>query len=99
MSQDVELPPEMQEVLDALSEQPAATREMFRYALVLMMIDDEKARVLDTQEEDGQTVLTVRTTAGDEFRIVRPAMSEETEMILLESIRAIVAEDQDTSSV
>lgn len=68
---------------------------MFRYALVLMMIDDEKARVMGTRNENGDEFIAVRTVAGDGFEIERPAMSEETEKILLEQIREIVMDEQE----
>lgn len=37
------LPPEFDPLLAELAEQPEHVREMFRYALVLVMVDDEKA--------------------------------------------------------
>lgn len=89
-----DLPPEFQGVLDALTAQRPEVRAMFRYTLVLMMIDDEKARVLGTRFEDERELIQVRTIAGDEFEIERPAMSEETERLLLQQIREIVADEQ-----
>lgn len=94
MGTPLDLSPEMQSVLDALSAERPEVRAMFRYALVLMMIDDEKARGIGARVEHGQEVIAVRTIAGDEFEIVRPAMSEETESMLLEQIREIVADEQ-----
>lgn len=43
MTEPIDLPPELQQAADQLAEQPPAVREMFRYAIVLAMIDDEKA--------------------------------------------------------
>jgi hypothetical protein len=45
MTGPIELPPELHHFADLLSEQPPEVRDLFRYALVLAMIDDEKARV------------------------------------------------------
>lgn len=87
------LPPEFDSLLAELAEAPDNVRAMWKYALALMMIDDKKARVLGTRVEDGHELIAVRTIAGDEFEIARPAMSEDTETILLEQIREIVADE------
>lgn len=99
MSERDDLPPEMRRILAALSAARPDVRAMFRYALVLMMIDDEKARVMGTRRENGQEILAVRTVAGEEFEAVRPEMSEEVERLLLEQIREIVVDDKDKSSI
>lgn len=93
METETELPPEFEPVLQHLKSQPESVREIFHYAIVLMMMDDEKARVLETQEENGKTVWIVQTIAGDKFAVVRPPISEELEQVLLQQIRQIVAED------
>jgi hypothetical protein len=90
---DSNLPPEFQPLLDELAETPEHVKAMWRYAIVLAMIDDEKARVMGTRQEGGQVLLSVRTVAGDEFEIVRPPMSEDSEKELLSKIRAIMDED------
>ena len=53
MRDQPDLPPELQYVAELLDQQPSAVRELFRYALVLAMIDDEKARVIGTRVENG----------------------------------------------
>ncbi len=88
-----ELPPEFDPLLVELADQPEPIREMWCYALVLMMIDDEKARIISSQLENGQEVIAVRTIAGDEFEIERPAVSAETEGMLFAEIRRIVTEE------
>ena len=65
MSGPIELPPELQRVADLLSEQPSEVRDLFRYALVLAMIDEEKARVIGTRVEEDRESLTIETVAGD----------------------------------
>ena len=93
MTDPIELPPELQRVADLLSEQPPAVRDLFRFALVLAMVDDEKARVIGTRVENGQEWLTIKTTAGEVFEILRPPISEEVEAELMRQVRAIVHED------
>lgn len=90
-----DLPPEFNSLLSALANEPEHVRAMWRYTLVLMMIDNEKAQVMGTRLEDGHNYIAVRTVAGDEFEIEHPAMSEETEKLLLQQIREIVADEQD----
>lgn len=94
MATETNLPPEFDSVLAALAEQPDNVLAMWKYAIVLMMIDDEKARVMGTRFEDGQEVIAVRTIAGDQFEIERPSMSEDTEKMLLGQIREIIANEQ-----
>jgi hypothetical protein len=93
MTEPIDLPPEIQQVADLLSEQPRDVRELFRYALVLAMIDDEKARIDGTRVEEEGDWLTIETIAGDVFEIIRPPISEELEAQLMEQVRAIVEED------
>jgi hypothetical protein len=44
MTGPIDLPPEIEQVADLLSNQRPEVRDLFRYALVLVMIDDEEAR-------------------------------------------------------
>lgn len=74
MDKPTDIPSEMQSVLDTMSAERPEVREMFRYALVLMMIDDEKARVIGTRTENDQELIAVRTITGDEFEFVYPAL-------------------------
>ena len=73
-------------------------RDLFRYTLVLAMINDEKARVIGTRAENGQEWLTIKTLAGDVFKIVRPPISEEVEAQLMRQVRAIIAGEDDDGS-
>jgi len=88
------LPPEFEPLLAALGAERLEVRAMFRNALVLMMIDDEKAFQLGSRVEDGHENVRVRTVAGDEFEIEPPNLSEEKDRLLLHQIRGIVADDE-----
>ncbi len=50
----IDLPPEIEPVADLLSKERPEVRKLFRYALVLAMINDEKARVIGTRVDAGQ---------------------------------------------
>ena len=95
MTEPTDLPTEIQHVADLLSEQPPEVRALFRYALVLAMINDEKAHVIRTRVEEEREWLTVETVAGDVFEIVRAPMSEEVEAQLMTQVRAIIADEDD----
>jgi hypothetical protein len=71
MSEPIDLPPEIEQVAELLSQQRPEVRDLFRYALVLAMIDDEKARVIRTRVGEEREWLTVETVAGDVFEIAR----------------------------
>lgn len=90
---DLSLPPEFGPLLDELASAPENVRAMWRYAIVLLMIDDEKARVIDSRWDGEQLQLNVQTVTGERFTITRPAMSEETERELLEQIRSIIEDE------
>lgn len=93
MASEADLPTEFEPLLKLLQAQPQSVRELFQFAIVLMMIDDEKARLIGTSAEDGKTHWQIRTILGDEFRIVKPDVSEETEQMLLQQVRQILADD------
>jgi hypothetical protein len=98
MTEPVYLPPEIEEVADILSKQRPEVRDLFRYALVLAMIDDEKAWVTGTRVGEERELLTVKTVAGDVFEIERPPISEELEAVLMREVRAIIADEDDDGS-
>lgn len=88
------LPPEFQPLLDELADTPENVKAMWRYAIALLLIDDEKARILETREEGDTQHLTVETISGDRFEVVRPPMSEAVEQELLEQLRAFMAGEE-----
>lgn len=71
------LPDELQDFAEMLDKQPANVRELFHYALVMLMVEDGKAEVIERQEIDGRTELTIRTSAIEIFQIMKPEVSEE----------------------
>ena len=94
MTEPIDLPPELQHVAELLSKQRPEVRDLFRYALMLAMIDDEKAHVIGTRKKNGQEWLTIKTLAGDVFEIIRPPISEKVEAELMRQVRAIIADEE-----
>jgi hypothetical protein len=98
MNEPIDLPPEFERLADLLSERPPEVPELFRYSLVLAMIDEEKAHVIGTRTEEKREWLTIETVAGDVFEIARPPISEEVEAELMSQVRAIIANEDDDGS-
>ena len=94
MATKIGLSPEFQPFPDLLDQHPTKSRALFRYVLVLAMIDDEKARVIGTRMEDGQEWLTVQTVAGDAFEIMRPPIWSEAVLQMRVQMKQIIAEEQ-----
>jgi hypothetical protein len=96
MSEPIDLQPKIDQLADPFSKKRPEVRELFRYALVLVMIDDEKARIIGTRVEEREW-FTVETVAGDVFEAAHPPISEEVEAQLMRQVRAIIADDDDGS--
>ncbi len=71
-----------------LDGQPPNVRELFQYALIMLMVEDSKAHIIEQHTIDAREHLTLRTVAGDSFTIVKPFVSEE----LLAELRAMARE-------
>jgi hypothetical protein len=91
----IELPPELQRVADLLSEQPPQVRDLFRYLLVMSMVDEHKARIVGSRAMRGRHYLRIETKAGEVFGILRPPISMATELQMREEVKAIIEERED----
>ena len=69
-------------VVDA---QPEDVRELFHYALTMLMVEDGKAKIIERHHVDNLEYLTIETLAGDVFEILTPQVSED----LLDKMRAL----------
>jgi len=88
MTNQPELPSELQDLARILDDQPEDVQELFRYALVMLMVEDNKAQIIETEIVDNLEFRTVRTNAGDVFDILKPQVSED----LLAKMRALARE-------
>jgi len=77
----------LEALLAALGVAPANVVEVWRYALTMMLIGDEGAHIIGTREQGDVLFVTVETDTGERFEVIRPAMSDDTEQLLFESIR------------
>ena len=88
MTNQSKLPPELQAIAQLMDEQPEDVQELFRYALTMLMIEDGKAKIVETHYVDNLEYLTVETSARDVFDILKPQVSED----LLGKMRALARE-------
>lgn len=91
---DTDLHPEFDRLLADLAASPAPLREMWYYAIARMLIDDKKARVIETHQDGERLHIVAETLAGKRCSVVRPEMSEEMEQLLLQRIRQLVGAER-----
>lgn len=68
---------EYKRLLDELAPAPGSARAMWYYVLVLLMIEDEKAEIVRSNQDGNLVHLVVQTPDGAMFDVVRPPMSQE----------------------
>lgn len=90
---DDALPPEFDALMDELASQPEPVRELWRYAMALVLIDNENARVVGSMQNGDGKFLCLRLLDGREFWVKQPALSEDVEQMMLHTLRQIADED------
>ena len=60
-------PPDLQRIAEQVDAEPPHVREAVHYLLALMMVDDEKAKIMGMRTHEGRTFLTIQTVAGERF--------------------------------
>ncbi len=83
-----DLPLELQMLSRLIDGQPPPVRELFHYAVTMLLVEEGKAEIVEQHVIDAREHLTLRTTAGDSFTIVKPLVGEE----LLAKMRATARE-------
>jgi hypothetical protein len=71
------IPPELEMFSRLVDGQPPDVRELFQYALTMLMVEDGKAEIVEQHTLDAREHLTLRTVGGDSFTIIKPFVSEE----------------------
>jgi hypothetical protein len=84
------LPPEYKRLLDELAAKPGPARAMWYYVLVLLMVEDKQAQIVQSNQDGDLVHLVVRTPDGETFDVVRPPMSQEIVDSLLGQARELV---------
>jgi hypothetical protein len=70
------LPSELALVAQLIDAQPPDVQELFQYALVMLMVQDGKAEIIEHKTTDRE-YLTVRTIAGELFSLAKPDVGED----------------------
>jgi hypothetical protein len=84
------IPREFAPLLDSYALDAQQRIELWTFALVLLMIDEEQVRVMGTRELAGREWLTLQTQEGEQFDIIKPDLNEDDEQQLLDRVREIV---------
>lgn len=91
------LPPELAAFAHFLDAQPPNVRDIFQYALAMLMVEKKLATIVDENTtDDARKWFTFRTSAGDAFTIVRPLVSKELLLTIMEQARIIADEENDS---
>ena len=88
------IPPELEMFSRLVAGQPPDVRELFQYALTMLMVEDGKAEIVEQHTIDAREHLTLRTVAGDSFTIVKPFVNEELLAEMRTMAREILDEDR-----
>ena len=89
------LPPELDAVAALFDAQPASVRDLFQYALAMLMVADGKAVVVGQHSwADGRAHFEFTTVAGDAFEVAKPEVSDELLQQMMEMAREVLAEDE-----
>jgi hypothetical protein len=95
MTEAIGIPPKWQHVADPLSEQPPQVCDLFRYLLVMSMVDEHKAKIVGARAMRGRHYLRIKTNAGNALWTLRPLISMATELRIREEVKAIIEERDD----
>jgi hypothetical protein len=67
-----------------------AARELFHYALTLLMLEDNKAECIARHVIDQREHLTFKTIAGEQYTLIKPDLSVEQLDHLRSMVRAVL---------
>src|SRR5437588_12641744 len=87
------LPPDLEAVGKLIELQPPDVRELFQYALAMVMVEQGKGRILERHATDDGEVYTLSTADGQMISMPKPKVKDEYIKRLMEAVREIIAED------
>jgi hypothetical protein len=88
-------PPELSAFASLLDAQPAPVRDAFNYCLALLMVEAGKARLVEMVPGENRPVCVFESSAGERFRLARPAMTAEMEAEILAACEKYEATPKD----
>jgi hypothetical protein len=91
-----DLPPELDAFASYLDAQLPNVRELFQYALAMLMVESSKAKIVETHTtDDGRQRMLIWTAANDSLSIAKPLVDDALLEQMMEIVRGVVAEDGD----
>ena len=69
-------------------------REAFNYCLCLLMAQAGVMRLVEKIPGDNGEICVFETTSGDHFSVVKPAISKEQELALIDVLREILEDEE-----
>ncbi len=93
-----DLPPEFEVLSRLVDAQEPNARELFQYALALLMVKDGKAEITEERTVSMREQLTLRTVAGDTFTLLKPDISDELLAQMQDMVREIMDEERSGAS-
>ena len=87
------LPFELAAFASLLDAQPASARDAFNYCLALLMVEAGKARLVETVPGENGAVCVFESSAGEQFSLPKPAMTDKMEAGVKEMLREILDEE------
>ncbi|MBI5849355.1 MAG: hypothetical protein HZB31_15660 [Nitrospirae bacterium] len=89
-----DLPPALKMFACMLDAQSPRVREIYQYAFTLLLLEDDKAQVIERRVIDLREHLTFKTATGDIFTIVKPDVDKETLAHLIDLARDVLREER-----
>src|SRR5438105_11821289 len=88
------LPPDLEAVGKLIELQSPDVRELFQYALAMVMVEQGKARILERHATEAGELYTLSTAGGETISIPKPQVRDEYIERLMQAVREIIAEDR-----
>ena len=90
-----ELPPALQMYARFLDGQSPTARELFQYAIAVLLIEQDQAKVVERHVIDERVHLTLRTITGDTFTVVIPNVDKELLAEMVDQARDLLREESE----
>ena len=100
-----EIPFEVGALQQLADTQPGVARELFYWALAMVMVERGKARIVEQHTEDGREHITFASPEGEVVKTVRPDVNDTVLEQMMTAVRATVEgefralEKQDQSEI
>jgi hypothetical protein len=88
-----ELPLELGAIRQLADSQPDVARNLYYWALAMVMVERGKANLVEQQTADGQKQYTFASPEGEVVQVMKPAVSEALIDEMMTAVRLLVEEE------